>query len=527
MGKRGYVALVLHAHLPYVRHPEHERFLEEAWLYEAITECYLPLLRVFRGWRRDGVRARLSLTLSPTLCAMWQDDLLRGRYERYLGELMGLAERETFRTHWEPAVRPLAEHYLGRFRELHGLWQEVGGDLVGAYREMQEAGLLEIITTGATHGLLPLLSAHPSSVRGQVLTAREDYRRCFGRDPQGIWLPECAYSAGVESVLQEAGMRWFMVDAHGLLSARPRPRYGVFAPLLTANGLAAFGRDHESARQVWSREAGYPGDGRYRDFYRDIGFDLEWDYVRSALPSPERRGFTGIKYHRIAVGGEGEKEWYRRDDALRAADEHAGHFMAARQSQVAELARIMGRPPVVVCPYDAELFGHWWYEGPEFLDWVVRKSVYDQDVFSLVSPVDYLREQPTHQVGMPAVSSWGEEGYFRVWLNENNEWILPHLDVAMERMHALARRYPEPEPLTRRALNQAARELLLAQASDWPFILRTGTSPEYARERVTQHLLRFIELHEQLTTTQVDEGRLAELESVDALFPWLDFRHWA
>lgn len=524
---RACVAIVLHAHLPFVRHPEHERFLEESWLYEAITECYLPLLRVFRGWRRDQIPARVTLTMTPTLCAMLQDDLLRTRYQRHLDILIQLAERETYRTHWEPALRDLAVQYLQVFQELRDTWHGTGGDLVAAFRDLQNEGLLEIITSAATHALLPLLAAHPSAIRGQILSARDDYRRRFGRDPRGIWLPECAYTAAVEPFLQEAGIRWFILDTHGLLHANPRPRFGNFAPVFTPHGLAAFGRDLDSARQVWSRHAGYPGDGRYRDFYRDIGFDLEFDYVQPALPSPDLRGFTGIKYHRIATDSSGEKEIYRPADAERAADDHASHFLHARVEQVRNLGRIMDRPPILVCPYDAELFGHWWYEGPRFLDLFVRKAAFDQDAFRLATPSDFLREHPTHQVASPAESAWGEEGYFRVWLNETNEWILPHIDVAAERMQNLARAHPDPDPLTRRALNQAARELMLAQASDWPFILRTGTSPGYARERVTRHILRFIELHEQLTTTRVDESRVNLLESIDNLLPDTDYRHWA
>lgn len=524
---RGYLALILHAHLPFVRHPEHERFLEESWLYEAITETYLPLIRLAQGWQRDGLAARITLTLSPTLCAMLQDPLLGTRYARNLDALIELAERESYRTQWEPGLRELGVFYSQRLQELRTTWQACRGDLVDAFRQLQDAGLIEIITTAATHALLPLLSSHPSSIRGQILTAREDYRRCFGREARGIWLPECAYAAGVENLLQEAGIRWFIVDTHGLLNATPRPRFGVFAPIFTRNGLAAFGRDLDSAKQVWSRQAGYPGDGRYRDFYRDIGFDLELDYVRPALPTPDQRGFTGIKYHRIATQASGDKMVYSRDEAIRASDEHASHFLRSRIEQAERLGNILGRAPILTCPYDAELFGHWWYEGPEFLDLLVRKTVCDQSTVRLVTPFEYLRENPTQQVATPAESTWGEEGYYRVWLNETNEWIVPHLDVAMQRMHELARQWPSPTPQQRRALNQAARELMLAQASDWPFILRTGTSPGYARERVTHHLLRFIELHEQLTTTQVDEARLAEIESLDPVFPWVDYAHWA
>jgi 1,4-alpha-glucan branching enzyme len=130
-------------------------------------------------------------------------------------------------------------------------------------------------------------------------------------------------------------------------------------------------------------------------------------------------------------------------------------------------------------------------------------------------------------VATPSASSWGEEGYWKVWLNESNEWIYPHLDVAQERMTALARRYPKAGGPTLRALKQAGRELLLAQASDWPFILRTGTSPDYARKRVKDHLLRFIALHEMLTSTKVDEPWLAQVEAMDNLFPDINYRYWA
>jgi len=373
-----------------------------------------------------------------------------------------------------------------------------------------------------------LMSNHLPSVRAQILTARDHYTACFGREPKGIWLPECAYAEGVEKFLQEANIRWFVLDTHGLLHARPRARYGTFAPIFTPHGLAAFGRDFDSSRQVWSKHEGYPGDPRYRDFYRDIGFDLDFDYVRSHLPSPENRGFTGMKYYRI-TGGAGRKEIYQRDHALQAASEHASHFLGERVAQVRKLEGILDRPPIIIAPYDAELFGHWWYEGPEFLDFLARKAFNEQKSLSLITPGEYLHRHPTNQVAAPGASSWGEEGYWRVWLNETNEWIYPHLQIAQERMTELAKKYAKRKTTTdlqKRALKQAGRELLLAQASDWPFILRAGTSPEYARRRVKDHLLRFIALHEQLTLTKVDSHWLAELESRDNLFPDLNWHYW-
>ena len=439
---------------------------------------------------------------------------------------MELAEKEIHRTRWEKPFHELAQFYHGRFTAVRKAYGACGRDLVGVFRQFQELGLLEIITSAATHALLPLLADHPPSLRAQILVARDHYRACFGCDPRGIWLPECGYVESLDDILQEANLRWFVTDTHGILHATPRPRYATFAPIFTPKGVAAFGRDPDCSRQVWSRHAGYPGDPRYRDFYRDIGFDLDLDYVKPYLPALARRGFTGLKYHRITGKGP-DKQVYDRQTAVRAADEHAGHFFAARMAQFRRLSEILDRPPMVVAPYDAELFGHWWYEGPEFLDYFVRKACCDQKLFELITPQEYLRRQPTNQMATPAASSWGEGGYWRVWLDETNAWIYPHLNVAQDRMTELARRFPQPDALQERMLKQAGRELLLAQASDWPFILRAGTSPDYARKRVKDHVLRFTRIYEQLTAGQLDEEWLKQVEWRDNLFPDIDYRYWA
>lgn len=522
----GYFALVLHAHLPYVRHPEHERFLEENWLFEAVAETYVPLLEVIEGWQRDGMKVCLTLTLTPTLCSMLLDPLLQERCAKYLDGLVELAGKEVYRTHWQPELRVLAERYLKRFEQIRSRYSACNRNLVAAFAALQEEGRLEIITSAATHAFLPLLQNHPPSIRAQILVARDHYRSCFGRDPKGIWLPECAYVEAVERTLQEIDIRWFITEAHGLLHAQPLPRYGLFAPIFTPNGLAVFGRDLDSAKQVWSKHEGYPGDPSYRDFYRDIGYDLDFDYLQPYLPAPPHRSFTGIKYYAI-TGNPVEKKLYDPATALGTADAHAEHFLNERVRQITRLAGIMDQAPILVAPFDAELFGHWWYEGPEFLDFFFRKAFYDQSTLRFTHPGAYLQEFQTHQIARPSESSWGEEGYAKVWLNEKNEWIYPHLQVAQERMSSLVQRHPHPTELTARALKQAGRELLLAQASDWPFILRTGTSPEYATQRIKEHLLRFHALHEQLTTTRIDEPWLARTEWLDNVFPGIDYRYWA
>jgi 1,4-alpha-glucan branching enzyme len=333
--------------------------------------------------------------------------------------------------------------------------------------------------------------------------------------------------SSLDKVLQEANLRWFVLDSHGVMFGHPRPRYAIYAPTFTPAGPAAFGRDRDSSRQVWSAEEGYPGDPAYRDFYRDIGFDLTADYLRPFLPKDGRRKFTGLKYHRI-TGRQQEKELYNRGWALGAVDSHAGNFMANRSSQISHLREHMNVPPIVISPFDAELFGHWWFEGPEFLNLFIRKSVYDQDAFRLTTPTRYLEENDTHQMVVPSASSWGHKGYWEVWLDDSNSWIYPHLHMAAKRMTEMARMYHETSsPRMDRALRQMARELLLAQSSDWAFLMKTGTAKNYATKRTKDHVLRFTRLYDQVRGQDIDERFLENCEWRDNLFPKLDWRYYA
>lgn len=541
MAPTGYLALVLHAHLPYVRHPEYAEFLEEDWLYEAIAETYLPLLGVLHGMLEDGVPCRLAMSITPTLCHMLRDPLLQSRTTRYLERALALARQEVERTRNEPRLAEVARFYADRFERLLEDWEvRWGRELIPAFTKLADAGMLEIITCAATHGFLPLMEVHPEAVRAQILIGCDAHREAFGRDPAGIWLPECAYAPKLDAVLQEANLRWFIVDAHGLMFGNPRPRYAIYAPCFTPAGPAAFGRDRDSSRQVWSSEEGYPGDPAYRDFYRDIGFDLSLDYLRPFLPADGERKFTGLKYWRVTGPGE-EKDLYHRPWAMAAADHHAGHFMNARKEQILRLREHMPMPPIVVSPFDAELFGHWWFEGPEFLNYFIRKSVYDQDGYQLTTPSEYLKRQNTHQMCIPSASSWGHKGYWEVWLGDSNAWIYPHLHTAARRMIEMARQFAPliakadpaqpavlsaPLALTDRTLRQMARELLLAQSSDWAFLMKTGTASQYATKRTKDHILRFTRLYDQVRTHSVDEAFLENCEWRDNIFPNLEWRHY-
>ncbi|XXF75560.1 DUF1957 domain-containing protein [Myxococcaceae bacterium GXIMD 01537] len=522
---QGSLALVLHAHLPFVRHPEHEDFLEEDWLYEAISETYLPLLGVFDRLAEDGVPYRVTMTLTPTLVTMLRDELLLTRYARRLERLCELGEREVHRTRADAAFGPVARFHHEHFESLRRAFHErYRRDLVGAFRRLQDAGHLELLTCNATHGFLPLMQSVPEAVRAQVSVAARYHRDVFGRDAPGIWLAECGYFPGVERVLAAERLRYFFVDTHGLTDATPRPLYGPYAPIFTESGVAAYARDPESSQQVWSAETGYPGDPAYREFYRDIGWDLDLDYVRPYIQPTGERKNTGFKYHRI-TGKTLDKQPYEPGLARERAAVHARDFLLNREKQFESLAARMGsRAPVVVAPYDAELFGHWWFEGPQFLDFFIREAAKAPRRFRLASASDDLRAHPENQVATPPLSSWGAGGYAGMWLDPSNDWLYRHLEHCARAMVELARDYPSASGLQKRALDQAARELLLAQSSDWAFIMKTGTMVDYAVRRAREHVQRFLRLREEVRSGAIDGPALAEVESRDNIFPDLDYR---
>ncbi len=524
--EKGLISLVLHAHLPFVRHPEYPEFMEEDWLFEAIGETYIPLIAMMERLSADRVPFQITMSVTPPLCEMLADPLLAERYDRRLRKLIELAEKEKNRTRGHDDFNNLAHFYFDRFTEELRIFEQVcGRNILSAFRRFQERGVLEIITCGATHGFFPLMMQNETAVRAQIQVAKTNYEKHFGRSPNGIWLPECGYYPGVDRFLAEAGIRFFIIETHGILNADTRPKYGVFAPLVTEHGVAAFGRDVESSRQVWSAEEGYPGDVDYRDFYRDIGFDLDADYIGPYIHPDGIRIHTGIKYHRITGKGAKHKEPYRRDWAMGKVETHAANFLQNRQRQASHLNTVLGgRKPLVVAPYDAELFGHWWYEGPEFLESFIRKTAFDQDTVRLVTPMTYLQEQPVNQVATPSLSSWGAGGYAEYWLEGSNAWIYRHLHMAADRMCELAGRFPDADGVLERALNQAARELLLAQSSDWAFIMKTGTTVEYATKRTHDHCQRFNRLYDEILGNRIDEGFLKECEWLDSIFQEIDYR---
>jgi len=519
---KGFFSLVLHAHLPYVHHPEYEEFLEERWLFEAITETYLPLLMVFEKLDKDNIPFKLTMSITPPLMEMLSNKSLQEKYVRHMEKLIELATKEVTRTKNEsPQLYKLAKYYKNKFDKILKVYcEDYDCDLLESLKNYYFKGNLELITCSATHAFLPFYKNYPEMIDLQLKIGIETFKKHIGKKPKGIWLAECAYFDDLDEYLSKNGLEFFFLDSHGFWYAETPPRYGVYRPIITPSGVFAFARDPESSEQVWSAEIGYPGDYNYREFYKDIGFEREYDYIKPYIDGSGVRVNTGIKYHRI-TGKKVEldkKEYYDPDVAMETVKNHAQDFLNKKIQQVIRLSKAFdGESPIIVAPFDAELFGHWWYEGPQFIEYFFRE-LKKQDIISAITPLEFLEKIDRVQMVRPAPSTWGANGFNEVWLNGKNDWIYPHIHEATEKFLDFSKRAKKLSKLQRRALKQALRELLLAQSSDWAFIITTGTSVDYAVTRVKIHLNRFLEIYKWLECDKIDEEKLEYYESVDDIF---------
>ncbi|MDA3950853.1 MAG: DUF1957 domain-containing protein [Spirochaeta sp.] len=520
--------LLLHSHLPLVRHPEYNSFLEERWFFEALSETYLPLLRVFDRLETDDVPFSLAMSFSPTLSFMLQDPFLMERYLTYVTGNRELAEKELDRTAGDPPQRRLAEMYYNRYTaDLHDIEDKYEGNVLRGFDYYATRGRIELLATAATHAFLPNYRHYPEIVRTQLELGVECHQQNFSTPARGIWLPECGFYEGLDDLIAGTGVEYYVSAAHGVLFGEPQAENGTYAPVRTPAGVAAFPRDVYTATWVWSSEQGYPADPTYRDFYRDIGYDLPLEYVRPYIHDDDTRIDTGLKYHAI-TGATDDKVLYDPERAGETVRRHARDFYTRQAEHVERLSGVIRAEPVITSPYDTELFGHWWFEGPQWIEELFRvadeaRTAGDTRV-TMTTPSEYLRRNGTAQNVSPTFSSWGSRGYAEVWLDGSNDWIYRHTHQAIERMAELVARFPDESGLKERALNQAAREVLLSMASDWPFIMNARTVVLYAEQRVKEHVINFTRVYEALSQRNMGTEWLTAVEKKHPLFAMFNYR---
>lgn len=519
------VNFVLHAHMPFIRHPEHERFLEEDWLFESINESYLPLLRMLKKLRDNNISYKISICFSPTLITMLIDPLLQKRYINYLKLHIELGKKEVKRCAKEqPQALDMAKTYLANlelnYKEYINLYDK---NILKGFKELKEQGYLELLASAATNAFLPVYSEYPIAINAQVEIGIKTFIEVFGYEPDGFWLPECGYYPGLEKILAKHKISYFPASSQSVLFSETRCETGVYRPTRTENGVSVFPRDYQTTSLVWSHD-GYPSSKEYREFYRDIGYDLPIEYIGPYIHEPEARVFTGFKYWAITQKGP-DKDYYDKEKAMKIAQQHALNFVY-NISQKGRSVRpnLNGQDPLFTLCFDAELFGHWWYEGIQWLETLLIEQNSECASVSFISPKDFINtDYKNFKVIKPCLSSWSEGGFAKIWLDGSNNWIYRHTHKAIERMVELAERFPNQQSLKKRFLDQAAREVLLAMACDWPYMIFNDTNSQFAKNQLISHLANFNVVYSNMCKNAVNTEWLVKSESRDAIFPNIDY----
>ena len=510
--------LVLHSHLPFVRGAGRWPHGEE-WVHEAILGTYLPLLVALHDLREDGVPYRITIGLTPTLLEQLAHREIKERFLEYVDDQIARADADRA-TASSLSRRELSDFYRRTYRGLREAFLlRFGSDVAAAFADLAATGHVQILTSGATHGYLPLLDE--ASVHAQLARGRSATQRITGVEPTGIWLPECAYRPGLETFLGAHGIDHFFTDAP-LLAGRsggaPAQRAwsssawsgaaheapgapawaDVFRPYLVGeSGVAAFARHPEISGQVWSAQMGYPGDPAYREFHR-------------------KDDRSGLRYWRVTDTRTdlAAKADYDVPAAAERVRVHAAHFASRVRDELVSARRRTGTDAIVTTTFDSELFGHWWFEGVDWLSLVLR------DLADLTATAaERLAAFPPRARIELREGSWGKGSDHSTWLNAETEWMWRALGRMSDDLAGLLAAEPA-NGLRLRAAAQAERELLLAQSSDWPFLVTTGQAAQYAAERFRMHETRFARsLAMARGGTSADEAELRTLERVDDVFP--------
>ena len=522
------VNLVLHAHLPYVRHLEYPKFLEENWLFESLNETYIPLLKILYKLEEEKKNFHLTISFSPTLCTMLTDQPLQERFVSYMNSRIELGEKEIARTRKEnPQELQMARYYHKLSVENLAFYEKIERNILNGFIHFQQSGNLEIAASAATNAYLPLYQSFPNAIRAQIDMGVKSHRQFFGTLPSGFWLPECGYYPGLENLLEEYGISWCQLPSHSVFTAETKVESAGFAPVLIGeSNVKGFVRDWSLTNLVWSNTSGYPCDADYRDFYKDIGYELPMEYVRPYIHEPSVRVFTGYKYWAITGFDVEEKKYYNIAKAKEKAALHASNFLYHIRRKGIRVGAETSVSPVINLCFDAELFGHRWFEGLYFLEEVLRASSTD-DFLNFTTPSATIKSGAKSERAALNECSWGDGGYSDPWLDGTNNWVYRHTQKAILRLEELAGRFPHQSSLKGRFLNQAAREVLLAMASDWPYIIHDKTSVTYAEQRVKNHLGSFNVVYSNMCRNAVNTEWLVKSEQKNSIFPEMDYNIFA
>ena len=515
---------VLDAQLPFVRHPEEPGRMEESGYFTALSETYLPLLRSCTALETGGIPFKLAIAFSPLLCEMLADPLLQQRYVDFLDRTIAFGETELDRKDSDPERRAVVERQLKRQKtNRHEFVEIYEKNILKKFDYFATHGYMEILATTATPCFLPLYVDIPEAINAQIETGLIIYRKHFTSVPAGFWLPAMACKDGLEKVLKSYGFMYTLVDSHALLFADPPPKTGIFSPAVCENGFSVFARDTLACAAL-AESGGIADRDVYLDVEHDIGFEYDEELLSALFSVELGRRKTGYCYHSRRKTGDGEPAVYRVDEAEACLDDDVSSFVHDRLAVMKKASKALDDAPVTdVLALPASFFGQEWHEGVLWFEKLARNVAENGDL-SLSLPFSRLSAQDNERITTPYYSSWLPGGYAEEVLNSSNDWMYPFVRKATLRMIDLAERFPDDDSLKERALNMAARELLLSQSMDWFLMMNRQDQGSYARERFEDSIRSFTVVYESLGSNFISTEWLTRTEKRDNFFPEINYR---
>ena len=512
------LVLVIVGHQGYIRHIDDcEKYAaENDLLFSSISSTYLPLVNLLNRLAAEKVSFKISLVLSPMLCALLDDPVVQQQYIEWLDARIALGEKELVRCKADSSLLANAEKELAQFRkDKVDFCETYNQNLLAQFSQLSHDGFVELLATAASYAFFPHYADMTEVLNAQVEAGLYSHRKYFGTMPEGFWLPYLGYADGVEKVLRSYGINYTILDTRSLLFSADAPETGIFAPVRCHNSLVVFGRDEDSPLDIVSEENGFMHNPVYKNLYKDIGFELKTEELGDILKSEKVRVSSGYRY------------WSKQDavydetKAFAQAAEDAKVFLTAKKDKLENAARLMnGKDASLICTVSATMLGQDWAEGMTFLEHVLR----GEDGFTFAGCGDLIQEQFSLPKITPYPGAASGTGYGEDLLDSSNDWMLMHIRKMCERMVDLANRFPDDTGLKVRLLNLGAKELMIAQGAEWAKMLHEGRFPEYVTEHFKECIASFIAVFDSLGSNTVSTEWLTKLEREHPLFPWMNYR---
>lgn len=511
------LVLMLVAHEGYYRQPDSSVDIDfnaqNDRLFSAITDTYVPLLNMFESLEKDNIHFKLSIVISPNLCALLDDPFVQELYINWLDNKISLGEKEVIRCASDKALCKLAEEYLENAKKIkEDYLEKYQGNLLAKFSYYESHGYIELLSTAATYAYLPLYVDYPESINAQIEAGLISHKHYFGSLPDGFWLPYMGYAKNLESVLRAYNVIYTVVDPRAVLFSQERPESGIFEPVRCYNSLGILARDDE---EYLNGDNGFKENDLYRSEEKDIGFDLNIDELSPFIKDGAVRVPTGYKYYNKA------NAIYNAEEANKKVLEDAEYFVNEKISKLNKATKLLPSETVSdICTFDIHEFGRNWHEGIVWLENVIRMLAASSEINLEHGKSLFIRRYSLKRVNLYPCSA---SGYGEALLDNKNDWMLRYVYKASERMSDLAERFPTDTGLKARLLNLASREVLLAQSSDWPMMIQKGLMPDYAENSFKDNILSFTKVYDSLGSNSVSTEWLTSVESRHPLFSWINY----